>query len=48
MNSNKISEELKRQVKYLSKKLNVQKIRSQLKKLMPKRKLLSKSVRILE
>ena len=46
MHKKKISGELKRQVKYLSKKLNVQKIRSALRKLMPKKKLLSKSVGI--
>jgi hypothetical protein len=37
--------EIARQVKYLSKKLDVKKIRCQLKKIMPKHKVLSKSVR---
>jgi hypothetical protein len=43
-----VNEEIKRQVRHLSKKFNVQKIRWHLKKIMPRRKVLSKSVRILE
>ena len=43
-----VNEEIKRQVRHLSKKLNAQQIRWHLKKAMPRRNILSKSVRILE
>ena len=39
-----LNDELKRQVKYLSKKLNAQEIRSHLSKTMPKSNVLRKSV----
>jgi vacuolar-type H+-ATPase subunit C/Vma6 len=39
-----INEELKRQVRYLSKKFNIKNIRTQLKKVMPKRKVPNRSV----
>jgi hypothetical protein len=46
MSSKQSKQEIKKQVKYLSKNFNVQKIRIQLKKIMPRHKVLTKSVSV--